>query len=330
MCFNYNGTYTKAIDKQIKQATKAMYSLLTKSRRLCLPIDITCDLFDKIVLPVLTYSCETWGCGNLRPVEAFYKKFLKILLKLNRCTPSSMVYGEVGKLPVCNIIYQRMVSFWIKVSEDKPYKYSNVIYRLMYKLHSSGAYTFQWFNKIEQILTSCHFSNLWQNQEAYIERSDVDPLATKAFLKSSIFEAISNFEQEKWLEDVNTNHFCYNYRIFKQNINFEMYLTELPFLHRTNFSKFRCKNNKLPINKFRLDRTDVDRNCQLCMSGDIGDEYHYLFLCNYFETERRNYLDEYFYKKPNTLKMNELFNSNQKNILINLCKFIGIILNKFK
>ena len=75
MCFNYNGTFTKAIDKQIKQATKAMYSLLTKSRRLCLPIDITCDLFDKTVLPVLTYSCETWGCGNLSPVETFYKFF---------------------------------------------------------------------------------------------------------------------------------------------------------------------------------------------------------------------------------------------------------------
>ena len=321
MCFNYNGTFVKAIERQIQQATKAMYSLLTKSRRLCLPIDITCDLFDKTVLPVLIYSCEIWGCGNLNSVEIFYKKFLKIILKLNTSTPSTMIYGEVGKLPIENVIHQRMISYWIKVSEDKHTKYSNIMYRLLYKLHSSGAYTFQWFTKINRLLTSCNFSNLWQDQDQYV---------TKKFLKTNIFEALGMLQQQKWLEDVNNNRVCYNYRIFKQNLNFENYLVKLPFLYRRNFSKFRCKNNKLPVNKHRFNRNDIDKNCQLCMSGDLGDEFHSLLVCTYFETERKNYLNEYFYTRPNTLKMNELFNSSHQKTLIDLCKFIGLIFDKFK
>ena len=137
-------------------------------------------------------------------------------------------------------------------------------------------------------------------------------------------------EQEKWLNEVNTNRFCFTYRIFKQNLNFEAYLIKLPFLHRLNLCKFRCKQNKLPVNKHRFDKNNVDITCKLCNSGDLGDEYHYLFLCNTFNNERKLYLTEYYYKRPNTMKMCELLNINQMNTLINLCKFIRIILDKFK
>ena len=39
--FNYNNTFYKSIERQISQAKKAMFSLITKSRRLQVPIDIT-------------------------------------------------------------------------------------------------------------------------------------------------------------------------------------------------------------------------------------------------------------------------------------------------
>ena len=137
-------------------------------------------------------------------------------------------------------------------------------------------------------------------------------------------------EKQQWLDEINTNRLCYNYRIFKKNLSFEKYLTDLPFLHRLNFSKFRCKNNKLPVNQNRFSKTEIDRNCQLCDSGDIGDEFHYLFLCQFFVNERKKFLIEYYYKNPNTLKMSELFNNDDHMTLINTCKFITIIMEKFQ
>ena len=59
--FHYNNKFNKAIDKQIGQAKRTMFALLTKSRRLCLPIDVILDLFDKIILPILLYGCEYGG-----------------------------------------------------------------------------------------------------------------------------------------------------------------------------------------------------------------------------------------------------------------------------
>ena len=321
MRFSCTGSFYKAIEKQISQATKAMYSLITKARRLFLPIDIVCELFDKTVLPVLLYSCEIWGCGNLYRVEVFYRKFLKIILQLNSSTPSTMIYSEVGKLPLELTINKRILSFWIKVSEDSRFKYSNVIYKSMLQLyHPAGRYDFPWFRKIKEILTSCNFSNLWQDQSQY---------STKQFLKSTIFDSLDNLEQEKWLENINSNQFCFNYRIFKQNLAFENYLITLPFYYRLIFSKFRCKNNKLPVNKNRFDKNVLDRNCSLCRKRDLGDEYHYIFICTFFSKERRHFLDSHYYERPNTLKMYELFNNQNVSTLIKLCKFIDIIVKKF-
>ena len=212
--------------------------------------------------------------------------------------------------------------YWIKVSEDSKFKYSNVIFRLMYQFHSPDPYRvhhFQWFAKISDILNSCNFSNLWNDQNQY---------TTKQYLKSTIFETLDSLEQSKWLNNVQTNQTCFNYRIFKTSQNFENYLTLLPFQNRIILSKFRCKNNKIPANKDRFDHT-VDRNCNLCRKGDIGDEFHYIMLCNFFSAERKQYLAPYFYEKPNTIKFSELFNHESTSTLNNLCKFISCIVKKF-
>ena len=95
------------------------------------------------------------------------------------------------------------------------------------------------------------------------------------------------------------------------------------------FSKFHCKNNKLPVNKNRFDRNIVDRNCHLCDLHDLGDEFHYILVCIFFSQERKQFLDPYFYKNPNTLKMYELFNTDTL-MLANLCKFITIITSKIQ
>ena len=54
-----------------------MYGVIRKIRLFNLPISCQFDLFDKVVLPVLIYRCEIWGCENLQIVERIHLKFLK-------------------------------------------------------------------------------------------------------------------------------------------------------------------------------------------------------------------------------------------------------------
>ena len=97
---NYNNEFVKAMRKQLDQGRKAQFSMLIKCRKLELPIDIQCKLFESMVIPVVLYGCEIWGFQDIKMLEIFYRKFLKKVLKLRQSTSNCMVYREVGKLPL--------------------------------------------------------------------------------------------------------------------------------------------------------------------------------------------------------------------------------------
>ena len=94
--FNYSGTFTKAMEKQINQARKAMFIVLEKARILNLPFDVICELYEKWVIPVLLYGSEVWGFSNLRDVKVFHRSFLRLVLKTFKFTANCMLYGESG------------------------------------------------------------------------------------------------------------------------------------------------------------------------------------------------------------------------------------------
>ena len=65
ICFNWNGSFVKAKKLLHYKASKAMYSLIQKGRRLNLPTDIMLKLFDSCLEPILVYGCEVWGYENV-------------------------------------------------------------------------------------------------------------------------------------------------------------------------------------------------------------------------------------------------------------------------
>jgi hypothetical protein len=56
-----------------------------------------------------------------------------------------------------------------------------------------------------------------------------------------------------------------------------------------------------------------DRICDLCDLEHIGDEFHYLFECTYFERERKQLLPNI--QKSDVLIYHDLFNDNDINKL---------------
>ena len=58
---------------------------------------------------------------------------------------------------------------------------------------------------------------------------------------------------------------------------------------RIAFSKFRCVNHKLPIEKGRFYGIAIDdRVCELCNTNKLGDEYHYIFNVAFLRLKERN------------------------------------------
>ena len=131
LSFSSNGSFNKNKDKLVCQARKAMYSIMKKSRKLNLPIDIQIEMFDTMVLPILMYGCEIWGFANNSMLETFCLKLYKSILGLKKCTPNCILYGKLGRFPIDIFIKRRMVAFWKRIFCNKQDKIAVTLYNYM-------------------------------------------------------------------------------------------------------------------------------------------------------------------------------------------------------
>ena len=284
--FNYDGSFKKAIDKQITQARKAMFALLNKTRALRLPFDIVVELFNLCIVPILLYGAEIWGFEDTSSIEIFHRQFLRTILKSYKFTPNVMLYGESGEFDMKTIIEQRMVNFWGKLWNGKDQKISTKFCKFMCHLQGSPCivskpdimFNFKWCDRIMAILGSINMSVLWSDPTLFSNKHKQD---VSTLLKSKF--------KSQWCEDLNSNSQCSMYKIFKSEHCREKYLTLLDGNEKYAISKFRMRVHNLPITKSRFSHdVDVNLSCNLCNSGEVGDEYHYLFSCPFFNNDRKS------------------------------------------
>jgi len=83
-----------------EKASKAMYDILNKGRVHNLSVSCQLEIFDKIIIPMLTYGSEIWGYENIDILEKLHVKFCKLLLNLKTSTPNFMLFGAVGRYPL--------------------------------------------------------------------------------------------------------------------------------------------------------------------------------------------------------------------------------------
>ena len=61
----------------------------------------------------------------------------------------------------------------------------------------------------------------------------------------------------------------------------------------------------------------------------LGDEFHHRFEYTYFNSERRRYIDKFYFVRPNVIKFNKLMNSDNQTVLAKLSIFVSIIMKSF-
>ncbi len=318
--FNFNGNFKKAQKHLFDQANKAMFSLIAKARRLSLPIDIQLDLFRSLVQPILTYGCEIWGFENCQLAEKLQLRFCKLLLKCKTSTTTCMVLGELGQFPIINHIKSRILNYWAKIINTNDHRLSKILYKLLHTCHTENNKISAWINNIEYILCNIGYNYNWISQSA-----------NQKCFKHNVKSRIQDQFLQNWNSLVNNSSSCTNYRTFKKDFKLESYLLLLPTNHAINLSRFRLSNTNIPVVTGRYFNTIYDdRTCNLCSDNIIGDEFHYIFECSYFQIHRKKFIDHKFISCYSLNKMYDLFNSIDKKQILGLSKFTEEINQKFR
>ena len=211
-----------------------------------------------------------------------------------------MVYGEVDTPPLIVNIKSRVLLFWSSLIicdeiNNRCNTISSILYRLLIKLHVLDVHHGLCLSIILAYLV---FGT------ASLYRQAV------SFFRQSIKVRLRDQFIHQWITEITESGKCIIYRTFKTTFNFENYSISLPRKLEIIFTKFRCRNHRLPMETGCRER--VLRDTRVCTKCDIaprdfGDEFPYLFVCDFSKTERIELILKKYHTSPSTLKLHTKF-----------------------
>ena len=113
MVFPSGGSFSENQKKLAGQAQKAIFSLQKMLQKFDdIECDMYCDLFDKLITPILCYGSEVWGFNRGDTIERVHLQFLKKILRLKWNTENNLVYSELCRLNMQSERYLRIIRYW--------------------------------------------------------------------------------------------------------------------------------------------------------------------------------------------------------------------------
>ena len=87
---------------------------------------------------------------------------------------------------------------------------------------------------------------------------------------------------------------------------------------------------RLPIESGHWDNMErSQRICNLCTKTILGDEFHYLFECDFFNETRTIHLPKYYQRHANIIKFEKLMTIKNVKLLQQQSRIIYFVLSKF-
>jgi hypothetical protein len=306
-----DGKYMNGVDTLIRKAHRAQFMMLSKLQKFGnLEPRMLMKIFDVKILPIALYGCEVWGSYEYERVEIFVSNFYRTILGLKKNAPTTLVWGELGRLPTRIKIFCRTINYWIKIVQSHPSSALKHCYNTQLYLTSLGIDC--WGMKVRKLLQLVNLEDVWDNQNT----SDLTSLA--AVFKSRLI----SMEKEVWNASLLEHGNLRTYRQVKNLLCYEKYLDVLNGNRKLRNVFIRLRGGLLPIeaNTGRWNGVPyLNRICGMCNSGAIEDEYHVLFVCRALSTFRLPLLQ---HEQFRTWCLEKVLETENRRMLIDVCVFI--------
>jgi hypothetical protein len=129
----------------------------------------------------------------------------------------------------------RMVSCWARLLLGKETNPSYLSYTLLYTLSIEENAHFVWIKYLKELLDETGYSSIWINQD----------IPNSNWLISSIKLRLHDQFIQGWYSQIEHSPKAWNYRIFKENFEFDNYYRILE--DKDMYTLSRTTNHKLPI-----------------------------------------------------------------------------------
>ena len=281
--FEFHATKSLAhgVSKLVSAANKAMHAM----NRRCAFLHISdpkqrCNLFDSLVLPILSYACEVWAVDEEvgKPAEQLHRHFLKHVLGVRGNTANLIVLAEFGRYPLRFHWWQQILRYHNRInnlSDDERL----IKCAFVEGLHDPS-YRF-WSHDVQKWLQM-------QSTALHIE----DEISV-----STVIDNSKAFYQQE-LHQVNLNsvgRYRQMLQLQHQDYVLAPYLSAIKsFRSRRLVSRFRCGCHGLHVDtgNFKPVGQKVPREqrfCLVCGSDTAEDEHHFVFDCSAYCSIRERF-----------------------------------------
>ena len=254
--FTTGGSFYETHETLSGQALKAIFKLKACVNQFTnISVSHMLALFDKLILPILTYGSEGLGFSKADSVERIQLQYCKHLLGVKIQTQNNFIYGELGRVPVRIYRLIAVIRFWFKSLHSDDMKYIKVVYNMMIEDLQSSPEKASWVKSVKSILERLGFSHVWITQGV----GDVN-----RFLSVFKQRLTDNFIQG-WNEEISNSSKANTYKLLA-DFNFKLYLDFVTIKKfRYAFTRLRVASHRLEIEAGRWhkpNRTPVEeRKC---------------------------------------------------------------------
>ena len=192
-------------------------------------------------------------------------KLCKYLLGVHKSCTNDAVRGELGRFPILINILNHANRFYERI------------------LSQDG--TLVKFSSTDTAVKSCDTS--WVSA---IEK--IRQLFGSFSMKASM-EAAYSRNWSTFIKSLDCDNKLRAFSKFKSTFCLENYIIKFPLQMRRNFTKLRLSAHSLAIEtgRYSKPKTEIDKRiCLYCKV--VEDEYHFLFNCNIYSTERSVFVND--------------------------------------
>ena len=278
-----------------------------------MPITLSLDLFDKLIVPILLYGSQIWGTIPNDTIEKIQRKFYKHILKVPMQTSNEAVLGELGKFPLSVLFHYYCIKYWLIIVQDESCRLRKSLYKVLKEYDEVGKIT--WATNVKNLLYTTGFGEAWLQQGVG---------NAECFL-NLYKQRLKDITMQNWQMKLNENKKLSVYSKVKTIIEMEKYLTHDIFpKHKHALTRFRCSAHKLAVERLRPTHTRDQRLCIYCKkqgTETVEDEYNFLLVCPLYSDERSIYIKKY-YKIPSQEIFVKLIASSELQIQQNVAAYI--------
>ena len=304
--FTPNGTLGTSLARTKQRTGHAYHSLRLKLSRLdCTGnLFLQLHLFDAFVKSTACASCEVWGVHPTaltarKTLAKDFRRYLKTLCRLPNTVADDMLHEELERLPIENEWLLLSVNFWNSlcklplgslhrdVLQDNLWvadselverrRHGNFTTGLRQAAAAVGLQLPAGGGGPERVGTAAVQRSIWDTQQQRWQQLDICP---RTCTSSSVL-----CSYWRWFARSNTNA--------RRGSARELYRQRLSPSRLRRFLRFRLSCTLLPVMTGRRRATPsrrMDRHCNQCDLGIVGDQRHVVFECTAVQDIRLRYL----------------------------------------